>query len=113
MPCDNRPVRQKELLRRIDAHLERGIELMDRITEELALTREQVRLSREDRAQITETFRQERQDLRTFIREIVIRMERAASQQAEELLDLREDSRAQRDALLRLIDRLGPSSSSA
>ena len=95
-------MRQREFLRRLDAHLEHSNALMAQVTEEIQLSREELRLSRG-----------ERQDLRTFIREMVIRMERAAAQQAAELEDLREDSRAQRDALLRLIDRLGPSGSSA
>ena len=82
---------------------------MAQVTEEIQLSREEIQLSREE----LRLSRGERQDLRTFIREMVIRMERAAAQQAAELEDLREDSRAQRDALLRLIDRLGPSGSSA
>jgi hypothetical protein len=102
-------VRQKEYLRRLDAHLERSNALMAQVTEEIQLSREQIRLSHEE----LRLSRGERQDLRTFIREMVIRMERAAAKQAAELQDLREDSRAQRDALLRLIDRLGPSGSSA
>jgi hypothetical protein len=88
-------MRGREILRRLDAHMERSNELMDKIHVEVELTREEVRLSR-----------QSRDDLRTFIREMIVRMERTTQAQVAELRDLREESRAQREALLRWIDRM-------
>jgi hypothetical protein len=123
-------MRGREILRRLDAHMERGEELMarsnahmdrgnahmergnelmerstqvmldvrrslDRLDEDVRLTREEVRLSR-----------QSRDDLRSFIREMIVRMERTTRAQVAELRDLREEGRAQQGALLRLIDRM-------
>lgn len=50
-------------------------------------------------------------DFRTFTRDLVTRQERFMSQVVAELRDLRAESRAQREALLRLIDRLPPPAS--
>jgi methyl-accepting chemotaxis protein len=106
----------RQLLRRLDAHIEqgnahmergnahmeRGNELMQRldktmaeIRHEVELTREEVRLSRESRT-----------DLREFIREMLTRFDRAAQAQAAGLQEVYDESRAQRQALLRLIDRM-------
>jgi chromosome segregation ATPase len=133
-------MRRRELFRRMDAHMERGDQLMvridghmergnvlmgenkelmvdireeidltrravDRMSHEVELTREEVRLSR-----------QSRDDLRGFIRDMVTRMNRRDDAIFSELRDLREESRAQRHALLRMIDRmdgLDPGSASA
>ena len=47
-------------------------------------------------------------DLRTFTRDLITRQERVLDEAIRELRDLRAESRAQREALLRLIDRLPP-----
>jgi hypothetical protein len=113
------PVRRREFFRRMDAHMERidthmeridghmelGNVLMADVRIEIELTREEVRLSR-----------QSRHDLRAFIRDVVTRMHRRDDATFTELRDLREESRAQRHALLRMIDRmdgLDPGSASA
>ena len=115
-------MRRRGYLNRIDEHMARGNVLMERIrellhevSEEVRLTREEVRLSREQHA-----------DLRVFIREMTIRGERFTQGVVAELheltessrrhreetrrehLDLWEESRAQSQAVLRLLDRLGP-----
>ena len=47
-------------------------------------------------------------ELRTFTRDLITRQERVLDEAIRELRDLRAESRAQREALLRLIDRLAP-----
>jgi hypothetical protein len=99
---------QRPLLSRIDAHMERGNELMAEIREEMAR-------GREDRA-----------DLRVFIRDITRRNEIVLQGVASELSELRAETRAgteeirahmreetswiraQTDAILEVLDRLPP-----
>lgn len=99
----------RQLLRRLDAHMERGNEhvargneLMRRlektmadISHEVALTREEVRFSRESRV-----------ELREFMRETFLRSDKRAQAQTAALQEVREESRAQTQALLRMIDRM-------
>ena len=99
----------RQLLRRLDAHMERGNEhmargneLMERlertmadISREVALTRAEVRLSRESRV-----------DMREFMRETFLRSDKRAQAQTAALQEVREESRAHTQALLRLIDRM-------
>ncbi len=127
---------------------DRADDLLRKISEDVALTREEIRMSREQRVRSDAMMdrlderldrdAEEHADLRSFIREMIVRMEssgqevanvlraqtsalqrfgaefstemRAARAQAhEEMRDLREESRAQTNALLRLLDRLnGP-----
>ena len=89
--------------------MERGNELMDEVRKEIRLSREEIRLSREQQA-----------DLRVFVREINLRAERAMELVTAELRalsagqdDLRAESRAQTQALLQVLDRLGPGPSPA
>ena len=89
--------------------MERGNELMDGVREEIRLSREEIRLSRELHA-----------DLRLFMRETNLRAARFMQTVIAELRalsagqdDLREESRAQTQALLRVLDRLGPGPSPA
>ena len=88
-----------EILRRIDAHMERGNELMD-----------------ENRRAF--------QDLRTFLREMSLRQERvmremlqSMQEQAEMIREHRrefvQETRAQRAALFRMLDRLDGGESTA
>ncbi len=128
----------------------RGDEVLREIKEEVALTREEIRLSREQRVRSDAMMdllearldrdAEEHDDLRVFIREMIVRMERSGQELAkevragttelqrfgrrmsaemsesrawrekhsQEMRDLREESRAQRSALLRLLDRFGP-----
>lgn len=83
-------VKRRDMLVRIDRHLEENSVLMEEI-------REEVRLHREAAA-----------DVRVFIRDITRRNEGVWREVIAELRDLRAESRAQREALLRLIDRLPP-----
>ena len=69
--------------------------VLERIEEEIELTREEVRLSR-----------QSRDDLRDYIREQTLRMERAADLQARESADMRDQLRANTAATWRMLDRL-------
>ena len=107
-------------------HLARGNELMGQIREEVRLSREEMRMSREQRVRSDEALDRHAQmydDLRAFSRDMMRRMERvtqaqvdeirglgrAVEMQTQELRDVREQSRAQRNALLRLLDRFdGP-----
>jgi hypothetical protein len=109
-------VRNRRLLESIEGHMERGNDLMDEVREEIRLTREEVRLSREE----VRLSREQHADLRVFIREASLRAERFTEGVLAELKalsagqdDLREESRAQTQALLRLLDRLGPGTSPA
>jgi chromosome segregation ATPase len=119
----------REFLQRIDRHMDRGNALMERgntlmgeIREEMRLSREEARLSREQAARHAELY----SDLRQFIRDMNARMNRAMREQVAELRkvgdalggqtaelrelrmeqrELRQDSRAQTQALLRMLDR--------
>jgi hypothetical protein len=80
----------------------RGNELMLRldktmadITREVALTREEVKLSRESRM-----------DLREFMREMLLRYDKRWGAHEAVLLEVRDETRAQTQALLRMIDRM-------
>jgi len=104
-------MRNRELLKRIDRHL-------DQTDDHWASIDEELRLSREQRERHAEMFG----DLRHFTRDMMRRMElvtqehvRASTAQVQvsqeivrEIRDLREESRAQRQALLRMLDRFGP-----
>jgi len=88
----------REFLDRIDRHMEQGNEHMARGNELMEGVREEMRLSRELHA-----------DLRVFIRETNLRADRFLEGILNELRDLRAESQAQRQALLKTIDRrLGP-----
>ena len=134
---------------------DRADELLRKISEDVALTREEIRMSREQRIRSDAMMdrlderldrdAEEHADLRTFIREMIVRMERSGQEVAnvllaqtselqrfgaefsaemraarkearearkeahEEMRDLREESRAQTNALLRMLDRFdGP-----
>lgn len=98
-----------EFLAHIDRHMERGNEhmrlgneLMAEVRDEVSLTREEIRLSRAEREQSRAMFA----DLREFMREITLRVERGGREQVKEMRELREESRAQTQALLRVIDRM-------
>lgn len=93
-------VRNRQLLERIDRHLDQADARWASIDEEIRLTREEIRLSREQHA-----------DLRVFTRDMMRRMERVTQQHAAAMRDLQEESVAHRQALLRLLDRLGPGDS--
>ena len=149
-----------EFRERMDHHMVRSDEVLREIRDEVALTREEVRHSREQRARsdalmdrLNERLDRDAEahsDLRVFIREMIVRMERSGQELAvgvragtvelqrfgrqlsvemEEARDSpredracpcvpphvpREESRAQRSALLRLFDRFdGPEPGSA
>ena len=144
-----------EFRKRMDRHLTRGDELLREIKEEVALTRdevaltrEEVKLSREQRVRSDAMMdrlearldrdAEEHADLRVFIREMIVRMERSGQELArevgariaqmaaesreaqaesrawrerhsEEMRVLKEGSRAHTQSLLRLLDRFdGP-----
>ncbi len=87
----------REFLERMDQRLARGNELLGEVKDEMRLNRE------------------ERAESREFIREIVGRIERGSREEVrvlqgltDEIRDLIAESRAQREALLRMLDRLGP-----
>ena len=82
------PRRADPLLERIDRRLERGDKLM-------AEVREEMRLSREAHA-----------DLRTFIRDLTRGNEVVMQAMIGELSDLRDQTQANTQAVLRVLDRL-------
>ena len=109
-----------DLLRRIDGHLARGNELVGRLDEELRLSR----LSREQSDVLQERLFAA---FTRLTREIAERFDRA-EERTERTLDRFEgalesfertldesidESRAHREALLRILERLGPDGSSA
>jgi soluble cytochrome b562 len=117
-------VRTREILRRLDAHEERTQTLLARMDERIELTRQQIELSRAEsraaiddaraavdeartsREEVREEMRTSREEMRAFMREIITRFEALARWQVAELRELREESRAQTQALLRVIDRM-------
>ena len=111
-------MRNRELLRRIDRHLDRADERWASIDEEIRLTREEIRLSREQRdrhAAMADRQAEAFGDLRVFTQDMMSRMERltraqvkASEEHTAAVRELREDGVAHRQALLRLLDRLGP-----
>ena len=116
-----------DFLQRIDGHMSRANEFMNRGNELMARGNELMDGVREELRRSRETH----DDLRVFIREERLRAERftqnmvtatrafMAEQSAalrdvtDELRDLRQESRAQREAVLRMLDRLGPGPASA
>ena len=86
-------VSNRQLLQRLDRHL-------DSADERWAGIENEIRLSR-----------QERENMRVFTRDLMVRMERLTRVQVKALEDLQEDSAAHRQALLRMLDRLGPGDS--
>jgi predicted ATP-dependent Lon-type protease len=127
-------MRRRELSERIERHMERGEELMqlnraafDRNTQ--AFERVMAALDRHE--QLFEESRGDKEDLKVFIREINMRSEKrfeewsrrndevAAEQRSRtdaivaEMKEARDESRAHREALLTLIDRLPPPAQAA
>jgi hypothetical protein len=116
-------VAEGDVLKRIDAHMERGnelmgrgnelferntelfvrnVELMDDVREELRLAREDRRLSREQHADLREFIRTEN----TRAERLTERQVRALDRMIEKIDDGRDETRARTKALLALIDRL-------
>jgi hypothetical protein len=110
-----------EFRRRMDHHMTRGDELLREIKEEVALTREEVRLSREQRVRsdalmdrVNDTLdRNEKQhaDLRTFLREMTVRMQRISDEQIARIERIGEAQLAKieriGDAQIARIERIG------
>ena len=92
----------RDYLERIDRQMERGNLHMERGNELMEEIREEMRLSREQRERSDEMFA----DLRTFMREITLRVERGGREMVAEMRDLRAEGRAQTQALMRMIDRM-------
>ncbi len=115
---------EADILERLDAHLAHNGTVLERIDEEMRATREFHRQlhtdTREYNGRLLADFRQ-------FTRDMIVRMERLGREEALELRrlgeeqrafrdeqkDLRAESRAQTQALLRMIDRLGPGGAAA
>jgi methyl-accepting chemotaxis protein len=87
-------------LERIDEHMARGNELMDDVREEMRLSRAQYR-------ELSERHESLIRDMRQFMHEAIVRMERITTRMTERMDDLHEESVAQRRALLWILDRLG------
>ncbi len=131
---DRHMERGNEHMARGNEHLARGNEHMEHGNTLMAEIREEMRLSREqrDRAEAAaERHAQEHLDTRDFMRQLILRMERFSREQVAEMRALtrivsaqttalerfgdemraelreqREESRAQRGALLRILDKL-------
>ncbi|MGI8660699.1 MAG: hypothetical protein ACR2LH_06645 [Thermoleophilaceae bacterium] len=125
---------EADILERLDTHLAHSGGVLERIEQEMRLTRELHAETRAFNESILADFRQ-------FVRDIVARMERLGRDEAteirrlaeeqrasreeqrafreeqrafrEEQQDLRAESRAQTQALLRMIERLGPGDAAA
>lgn len=92
---DNSRVTEAEFFERFDRHLERGNALIGEVRHEVALTREEVRRSRDAH-----------EDLRTFTRDITTRNEKVWRGVMDRLDDMGEEIRAQTAAILNVLDRL-------
>jgi hypothetical protein len=136
-----RGMRRRELSERIERHMERGEELMElnRAAAErntLAFERVMAALDRHEQIldrheqlfdrheRLFEESREEREDLKTFIREMTRRNEkviqdlldgtqRVWAELKADLKEGREEARAQTQALLALIDRFPPPAQAA
>jgi hypothetical protein len=86
---------QDELLKRIDRHMERGN----------ALAEEHSRVVEENSRVIEESMRETRE----FMRELLERNEWFSQQIVAVLKDLQDQTKAQTQAILRVLDRLQPS----
>jgi predicted phage gp36 major capsid-like protein len=95
-------VADRDFLERIDRHMEQGNLHLERGSQLMAEIREEMRLSREQRERSEQMFA----GLRAFMAEITRRVERGGREQVEELRELRAETRAQTQALLRVIDRM-------
>ena len=91
-----------EILERLDRTIERN----NRVIEENKRVVEENKRVVEENSRVIG-------DLRVFMRDLVTRQERFMREVVKELADLREESRAQREALLRVIDRFPPPGESA
>lgn len=103
-------MRDRDVLKRIDGHLERGNELMGRVEEQMRLTRESHRVQIEEhRAFVI--------DNREFMSQMIRRVERIGHEQWRELSRLndelerqgaerREESQMHRNAFLKVLDGL-------
>lgn len=116
---------ESEFLARIDRHVAETTRHIAETKEHIAGTKEHIAETKEHMAHGNELFDRcirATDDLRQFIREMTVRSERvhramlaelAAGrreylEQRYELRELREDSRAQTQALMRMIERLPP-----
>jgi hypothetical protein len=95
-------VAEDEILSRLDEHMARGNEHMARGNELMDELRQEMRLSRELHERSEAMFA----DLRVFMREITLRVERGGREQVAVIRELREETRAQTQAILRVIDRM-------
>lgn len=101
----------REIVERIDRHMARGNELAAQMRDVVA---ENTRVVAENGRVIAENTRVI-EDTRVFMRDLVARQDRALQRHErvfetviKELGGLREEARAQRAALFRLLDRLPP-----
>lgn len=100
----------RELLIRIDRHLEttseyirQGNEYMRRGNEHMERGNELMQANREAFAETREAF----QDVRGALREMNLRSERVMGELSAQIREMTEEARAQRGALLAILDRLG------
>lgn len=130
MACHNGGMNEAELLKRFDRHLERGEELMrenreafDRNTEAFDRNTEAFNrfIEASDRhGAAFERFKSAHDDLREFIREITVRIERGTRTQvqvlnrlSEAVVDMKDEIHANTQAVLNLLDRYFPPPDSA
>jgi hypothetical protein len=95
-------VADRDILARLDRHMERGTELMEANREAFERNREAFERTRDALDRHDDAL----QDLRIFIRDMVHRNERVWREVAAELKDLRDERRAQLRGLFAVIDRL-------
>lgn len=98
-----------EVLNRIDRHMERGNELMERIDRRMEeggrVVEENSRVIEHNSRVIEESSRETRE----FMRELLQRHGWFTRQVVAELKDLQGQTKAQTQAILRVLDRLQPS----
>jgi hypothetical protein len=89
----------RDILERIDSHMERGNELMQRIEAEFQLNREAY-------TTLVHDLRDHTSALMTRCDRNMLRIDRRMAAHEAETRDLRAESRAQTQALLQMIDRM-------
>lgn len=110
MPCHNLDMAEGEILERLDSHMARGNELMARIEVEFRKNREfQTQMIGEQREFMRMTLLRVERIGRDEARELSRlndELERHGAERRDQAAEALEESRAQRGALLKVLDRL-------
>lgn len=101
------PVVDRDFLARIDEHMERGNVLMDGVMKEVRLTREFMADNRAFTQQMIARVDRMTRDNAHVMDRMAERLDRMTDELERQGAERREESRAERQALLAVIDRMG------